>query len=306
MKIAGVDFSGAAPDNNTWLAQGWLSDGTIELESCARVSRAEVAAVLEDSPDGTVASLDFPFSVPRDFAEYWISECRFTPSLMPGLWRAAAEMDYTEFLAMRDSFVVGYGESKRLCDRAFPECYSCLHKANPNMVPMTFRGMQMLDSLWGVGCDVPPLPSQNMGKAVLLEAMPGAALRALGLHHKGYKNGVRALELRRQIISELPQRSGIAISNLGEFEERCLISHDCLDSVVAAVTAALWATDPGLFWRPEDPVSSVQSVYPSKPKKSYNTSELPVFEGAAGLDEAIWEGWLYAPVFIGLERGFQS
>ena len=306
MKIVGVDFSGAVPDNNTWLAQGWLNDGIIELESCTRVSRAEVSAVLEDSPDGTVASLDFPFSVPRDFVEYWISPCRSASSLMPDLWRAAAEMDYTEFLAMRDAFVTGYGESKRLCDRAFPECYSCLHKANPNMVPMTFRGMQMLNRLWGAGCDVPPLPSQNVGKAVLLEAMPGAALRALGLPHKGYKNGVRALELRRQIISELPQRSGVAISNLGEFEEGCLLSHDCLDSVVAAVTAALWATDPGLFWRPEDQVSLVQSVYPSKSKKPCNTSELPVFEGVTGLDEAVLEGWLYAPVFIGQERGLQS
>ena len=77
-------------------------------------------------------------------------------------------------------------------------------------------------------------------------------------------------------------------------------------SAVAAVTAALWATDPGLFWRPDDQVSLVQSVYPSKAKKPSNTAALPVFEGVTGLDEAVLEGWLYAPVFIGQERGLQS
>ena len=278
IKILGVDFSGAAPDNNTWMAQGWLSSAGLELVDCRRVSREEVANTLEGSPGGSVAALDFPFAVPKDFAGYWMPQARS----MPELWKAASGMDFPSFMALRDSFVAVHGESKRLCDERFPECYSCLHKANPNMVPMTFRGMQMLDRLWAWGCQVPPLTPEDPDKPVLLEAMPGAALKAMGLPHKGYKNGVRALDLRHQILEGLPQRSGLAMPNLDGFKEQCLFSHDCLDAVVAAVIAALWVRQPELFWRPED--SS-----PEDPSRH---------EGEDSLELASLEGWLYAPVNI--------
>ena len=119
--------------------------------------------------------------------------------------------------------------------------------------------------------------------------MPGATLRALGLPFKGYKNGVRALELRRRILAELSWRSGLPMPNLDDFEEQCLFSHDCLDAVVATVTAALWVRQPDLFWRPQDPGSSPSGSTPpeSIPKK-----------GESDLDLAVQEGWLYAPVFI--------
>ncbi|GIT69326.1 MAG: hypothetical protein Ct9H300mP27_04300 [Chloroflexota bacterium] len=52
-----------------------------------------------------------------------------------------------DFLFFRDEFVKQHGEPKRFGDTLYPECYSCLHKANPNLVPMTFYGMQMLDQL---------------------------------------------------------------------------------------------------------------------------------------------------------------
>ncbi|GIT45323.1 MAG: hypothetical protein Ct9H300mP11_32590 [Chloroflexota bacterium] len=76
-----------------------------------------------------------------------------------------ARMDLQDFMAIRDEFVPEHGEPYRRGDLYFPECYSCLHKANPNMVPMTFRGMQMLDDLWRSGCRVPPLKNKtNTGR----------------------------------------------------------------------------------------------------------------------------------------------
>ena len=57
-------------------------------------------------------------------------------------------------------------------------------------------------------------------------------------------------------------------------------SHDCLDAVVAALAAALWSTDPGLFSLPNvdgndgDPLSLPESVLRL-------------------------EGWLYAPTGAG-------
>jgi hypothetical protein len=273
LEIFGVDFSGAAPDKNTWIASATLVDGGLELRECFPASRNQVADLLLALPAGSVAALDFPFSVPLPFAEYW------TPGAedMTQLWTAAAAMESAEFMKLRDDFVAQHGEPKREIDKSHTEAYSCLHKANPNMVPMTFRGMQMLARLWTAGCDVPPLPSQNAGKAVLLEVMPGAVLRSLGLPFKGYKNGKRRLELRRTILDSLPELSPVGLPNLQEFREACMSSHDCLDAVVAALAAALWSIDPGIFrlpsadGDPEDPLSLPGSVLRL-------------------------EGWLYAPI----------
>ena len=193
MEILGVDFSGAKTDDHTWVTRGRLDGHVLTLGDCKAVTRAHLAELLLQLPQGSVAALDFPFSVPQPFAQFWQPGA----SSMPELWAAASEIDLSQFLVLRDDFVARWGEPKRMCDLRFPECYSCLHKVNPNMVPMTFYGMRMLGPLWLAGCAVPPLYAARAGKAVLLEAMPGAALKALGLPHKGYKKGANALQLRQ-------------------------------------------------------------------------------------------------------------
>jgi hypothetical protein len=270
LEILGVDFSGAQADNNTWLAQGLLEAGGLTLHSCHAVSRAELTDILSNLAGPAVAALDFPFSVPLGFARYWQPEA----ASMPQLWAAAAAMPQDQFMTMRDSFVAQWGEPKRHCDTYHPESFSCLHKVNPNMVPMTFHGMRMLDKLWASGCAVPPLEPEDAEKPVMLEAMPGAALKALGLPYKGYKNGRRAQELRQRVLESLPLRSHIPVGNLEEFSALCLASHDCLDAVVAAVVAALWARDRASFRHPTG-------------------------VGQGQLDPTtLIEGWLYAPVLL--------
>ena len=292
MQILGVDFSGAQTDRNTWLAQGSLRDDTLSLNSCRPVSRSELTDELAKRAGPTVAALDFPFSVPREFARFWQRQhppIFETPifETMPDLWAAAAGMDWNDFSALRDAFVARYGELKRSCDP--PESYSCLHRVNPNMVPMTFRGMQMLHRLWTGNTAnpmfVPPLPNRSRPDrsrpdrsrpdagpdTVLLEVMPGAVLRRMGLPFKGYKNGARAPALRRQILEDLPGQATPVIVSLAEMRELCLAHHDGLDAVVAAIAAALWAIDPSRF--------------PAPPTK-----------GHPGYDPAVLlEGWLYAP-----------
>ncbi len=280
--ILGVDYSGAQADKNTWVTRGVLSGGVLELTSCDPTPRAQLAALLASSPGTTVAALDFPFSVPRIFAGRWLPGAE----TMPGLWEAAAAMEFADFMALRDSFVAQHGEPLRRGDLYFPECYSCLHKANPNMVPMTFRGMQMLDKLWRAGCRVPPLPENGRTGPVLLESMPGAALRAFGLPFKGYKKGQRAVALRRQILDGLERRSGVAIPNLTQFRDCCMGNDDCLDSVVAAAVACLWSKDQALFRRPQDGPGDAtkRGGTPSPDENERATARL--------------EGWLYAPVFL--------
>ncbi len=109
---------------------------------------------------------------------------------------------------------------------------------------------------------------------MLLEAMPGAALRALGLPFKGYKKGVRAQQLRHTILDGLAEKSGLQLPNLSDFYDLGMAIHDGLDSLVAAVVAALWAQDPAKFRR-------------------------PATEGEEEFDPRVMlEGWLYAPVYI--------
>ena len=288
MQILGVDFSGAQTDRNTWLARGSLRDETLSLNSCRPVSRAELTDELAKCAGPTVAALDFPFSVPREFARFWQRQhppTIETPTFetMPDLWAAASGMDWNDFSALRDAFVARYGELKRSCDP--PESYSCLHRVNPNMVPMTFRGMQMLHRLWAGNTanpmSAPPLPDRSrpdrswpdeVPDTVLLEVMPGAVLRRMGLPFKGYKNGARAPALRRQILEDLPGKATPVIVSLAEMRELCLAHHDGLDAVVAAIAAALWAIDPSRF-------------------------PAPPAEGHPGYDPAVLlEGWLYAPM----------
>ena len=291
MKISGVDFSGAKTDDRTWVSTGRLETNVLTLDDCRPVGRDDLSQMLLAMPEGSVAALDFPFAVPEHFAKFWLPD----GDTMPDLWDQAASMDLAQFLDLRDRYVAEWGEPKRRCDLRFPECYSCLHKANPNMVPMTFYGMRMLGPLWRSGCSVPPIedratedratedrataPKKNIdqtkphhrNKALLLEAMPGAALKAMKLPHKGYKNGANALKLRDEILSGLESSSGIKIKNLSHYRILCQGSHDALDSVVAAVIASLWVNDPNVFWRPD-------------------------LDGPDGV--ALLEGWLYAPVHI--------
>jgi hypothetical protein len=275
VNIMGVDFSGARSDQNTWLARGLLDSEGLVICECRPVTRWQLTQLLADAPGPTVAALDFPFAVPREFARFWQPDA----TTMPDLWAAASRMDFSQFLALRNRFVARHGEPKRLADTYFPECYSCLHLANPNMVPMTFRGMQMLHRLWQTGCVVPPLPALDETPTVLLEAMPGAALRAFGLPYKGYKKGTRAWQLRRTILDRLADSSSLKVQGLSRFLDLGLNNHDCLDSVVAAVVAALWARDPGLFRCPDR-------------------------EGNPDFDSAVMlEGWLYAPVFVNRPAG---
>ena len=280
--ILGVDYSGALADKNTWATKGVLRGNVLTLESCEPIPRAELTAKLASLPADAVAALDFPFSVPQVFAERWLPGAK----TMPDLWQAAAAMDLPDFLHLRDEFVAQHGEPFRRGDGYFPECYSCLHKANPNMVPMTFRGMRMLNGLWQAGCRVPPLPDGGHPGPLLLESMPGAALRAFGLPFKGYKKGQRAVELRRKILDGLESRSGVKIPNLAWFDDRCIGNDDCLDSVVASVAACLWSLNHALFRLPQDG--------PGDPTTRGGTPHSDGNELAA----ARLEGWIYAPVFL--------
>ena len=273
--IIGIDFSGAKRDRNTWVAQGNLvSDRTLVLESAQMMRRKDVCELLTAVDTPTVAAIDFPFGVPRAFAQF-VSDAANIES-MPDVWRILAGLSLEEFTGTRDGFVERFGELKRAGDEShFPESFSPLHKVNPNMLPMTYYGTKMLYELHenqGVRWIVPPLHSADEEDKVvtLLESMPGAFLKAIGFEYavyKRYKKARNALQNRGFILDSLSCKSCIDLPNIAELRDDCLANDDCLDSVIAAVTAACWARDATRFRHP-------------------NSDEL----AAAKL-----EGWIYVP-----------
>ena len=102
--IIGVDFSGHRDDRNTWMASGKLSDdGALALDSVQPVRRDDLYVALCDVPTPAVAALDFPFGVPRAFAD---SLCRErTLKDMIDIWGVVSGLTAPEFVDRRDEFV---------------------------------------------------------------------------------------------------------------------------------------------------------------------------------------------------------
>ena len=238
--IIGVDFSGARRENKTWITEGNLRgdrNQVFQITRCERVSRADLTKRLKKR-NYSVAAIDFPFSVPIAFANFW------QPNIhrMQDLWRAAYdERDVDSFRAIVSRFAPAVAdEVLRIGDMHVPGSTSCLHRA-PDMVAMTFEGMKMLYTLTKTASfHIPPLPRPKKSSPVLLETMPGAALTTFGLPDTYYKSGATANRLRTEILDNLAGASEIEMPNLNDYRDRCLRYDDALDSLVAAVVAALW------------------------------------------------------------------
>ena len=264
--VYGVDFSGAKTDKNTWIASGTYTGQNINLDSVNPITRRDLISFLKIVPSHSVVSLDFPFSLPIDFLKSWAPQA----ITMQDVWDVTAHKSLKDFILARDTFVEKHGEVKRKGDSHFPESYSCLHKSNPNMLPMTYYGMQLLAELHETGFNTPPLTASTTQCPTLLEAMPGAALRAFDLPYKGYKNGSHAMFLRKLILEKLMMRFNLIISYDMLTSEIIISNHDCLDSIIAMIVSVLWAESPELFLHPS------------------NNDQTEVAR-------AQLEGWLYAP-----------
>lgn len=257
--VIGIDFSGAKHDRDTWAAYGRLtSDGALIFEGVNMIRRKDVVNLLIAVSTPAVAAIDFPFSVPQEFAEFLNTGDEL--KAMPDVWRTMEGMSLEDFYAARDAFVNHFGiEPKRAGDAAhFAESFSPLHKVSPNMLPMTYWGISMLRELFRKDSSrwiLPPMePSGSLAESVtLLETMPGAFLKAIGTIYKGYKKPRSVLlrdERRNAILDAMQRNSGIALPNLSDLREGCIENDNCLDAVVAAVVAARWAQGASGFSQP--------------------------------------------------------
>ena len=285
-KIIGVDFSGNGRENTTWVTEAELyQNGHLQIQSCSHLSRKRKKAhkklekLLKGLPDGAVAAMDFPFSVPRAFAKE-LSPGSYT---MPDVWCATAKIkSYGEFKNLQESFVKRYGAMMRRGDIHFGGPLSPLQTAGVNMLSMTFYGIQMLHRLWEskeTRFRVPPLPEGKRTGPMLLETMPGVLLRGLDLPAINYKDRTKdtakvaaAKKVRCKILDGLERNSGLSLNIPEGYRKKCIEKDDCLDSLVAAVGAAMWVRGKPKFLRPLEVV---------KPELEIQAAQL--------------EGWIYAP-----------
>ena len=287
--IVGVDFSGAVEKgnrSNTWKTEAQLYGYTLEIEDCRPIQRASLTEFLENlQDDDSVVAMDFPFSVPRKFAE----ELLPTSGKMPDVWRTVAEdiKEYHLFKKLRDSFVERHGEIIRCGDANYGGPFSPLKtEGSPVMLPMTFYGMKMLHQLWQSekGFRVPPLPIVYRNGAyrngpTLLETMPGVLLRSFGLPARNYKtknktNQGHPEKVREKILVGLERKCGPTLQIREKERKECIDGKngDCLDSLVAAIGAAMWVLNKSQFLTPRESVPHSEEM-----------------------DNAQLEGWIYAP-----------
>ncbi len=276
--IWGVDYSGSR-NNDPWVTTAALSGSNLSLESCFPLPREELTSrILALSGDArAVVGVDFPFGIPRAFAE---AEFGFEGTVMPEMWEKIAMLvDLPKYIQeirprLRQGDLRKFNKLLRQGDRTnFPEAYSPLNPAAPEMFAMTFFGMSMLHTLWTESiCKVPPLDKTGRTGPVLLETMPGAILRAFSLPAANYKrknktNGGYPEKVRSEILDGLKKKATILLQFPDSIHQKCMENHDCLDSLVAAIGAAMWAQNPEQFRKP----------------------------GPNELAAAQLEGWIYAP-----------
>ena len=284
--IVGVDFSGAQTSNSTQVTKGVLRGSDLELEPCDALPKNlpcthnKLKKLILDLRSDSVVALDFPFSVPWAFADALTDAQKKDRAFqMPDLWGivAEAEMDYSRFEKLRNSFVERHGEVMRRGDANFAGPYSPLHVVNPSMLKMTYHGMRILHQFRKAGCRIPPLPDIKCKGPILLETMPGVLLRTFGLPAVNYKTKNKSNDrdpeaVRRKILDGLESKSGVKLKNFDAIKSECIKNHDKLDSLVAAIGAAMWVINESQFLTPRKSIPQTEE-----------------------LDYALLEGWIYAP-----------
>lgn len=304
--VVGVDFSGAQSDKNTWITRGVLGDDTLRIEPPYSIKRKGLKEFLQTLKGDVVAALDFPFGVPLAFAHSLAREA----STMPELWDAVAKKGYDSFTKSLDNFV----ESQR--QRQEPlELIRCgdvhfdgpMSPLNRRMKAMTYHGMKMLHHLHQADSSrwcIPPLKyPARPDHVTLLEVMPGVLLRFFDLPFSGYKQKTKTnprtpKEVRQEIFKGLvvkaTEEAGTPISNPELIKDSCIGDDNALDSLVAAVGAAMWAKRAKLgdSFREPDRCRTVRDAASDCHRL---TRVSPEVRDMVELEAARLEGWIYAP-----------
>jgi hypothetical protein len=262
--VAGVDFSGSKEvPNETWLAIGNLSSLGVQIVEVKRVGSHGLTGLLSEDPPLIAVGLDFPFSLPMEFAQF-ITEKR---SLKPfQSWQELAEclafISLEDFQALVEAF---NKEPKRYTDKLCkPPAQSPLHRGNPGMVQMTFHGLRLLASLNPAKFFIEPFQKADAKKCRVVEVYPSGTLSSLHLPYRGYKSKEKKdrdemFATRKSMVRQLMhlrETGDIALKDVprlsmsAQIESQAISSDDAFDAIVACYTAATLVAAPHYFSDP--------------------------------------------------------
>lgn len=247
--FGGVAYSGDMrdPREATWLALVELRNGRLEVVRLDPTGRSGLQSCLRD-PDRSLMQaeaigLDFPFGLPEPFAQSLLGGT-FPEEGWWALARRFERLTRPDYLVALHDFREAHGEVKRLTDEQ-AQAFSPLHRAQPDLGPMTYHGIRMIAedrSRYAIR------PFETAQGRRLLEVYPEGLVRRLGL---GQEPG----ESRRQgqILSALTSLATWPVEVPEPFRKRCLQSGNApLDAVIAARCAARAVLNGQADLRPEE------------------------------------------------------
>lgn len=260
--IYGVDFSGGQNAHRyIWVAKCEPQRERLRVVSCRQAGELEGATGLEPalaslrrliaSEPGSLAGMDFPFSVPA--------------GMMQGLaWEQFAKSLYEKFsgpLAFSETMhtLTGGSEPRRAGDVAARTPFSPI---NRRVVYQTFHGTGGV--LWplvrdGVAC-VLPAQVRVPGRATVIEVCPASTLISIGIKSKLYKGKMPAHRAKRQeILERLTSRHCVEVPD-APLRERVLSNTggDALDAIIAATAAFAAARLGDLHEGPRNPIERLE------------------------------------------------
>lgn len=225
----------------------------------------------------TIIGFDFPFAYPLSFTNFFTSQFDNAKKSHFSNWLTASRLiASTPFSQIEKARAAFNAEPRTLSGNLTdPKAQSPLHRINPGMLKMTWRGLQILtelkDSLgfsiapfdFDLGfspktTDAPtpsaPNPNPNPNTTpnttpnpIALEIYPAAALKALGLSHQKYKGrSPEARAVRDQNLQGLQKLHTVKSTTINlprlkispEHANSALLDDNAFDALVAAYATA--------------------------------------------------------------------
>ena len=241
-RVLGIDFSGAKDaGNKIWIAEAIVNANGIEIESCMPVRKLPGGASDRDSAlqvlveylaeqSGSLAGLDFPFSLPARLIRErnWKDFISTFPQCYPS----------PEFFRINCTARGGGYEIKRKTDLQARVPFSAY---NLRLYRQTYWGIRdvLYPLITNDAVRVIPIQTPCVRKPVIAEICPASILKREGLYCSYKGRGQELREARQYIMEQLIKRRVMrrpGRSILNQVLDNA--GGDALDSVIATIGAA--------------------------------------------------------------------
>ena len=251
MQLIGVDFT-CAPSRRKpiTVARGHLVGAVLRLQALEALPTLAAFEALLAEPGPWLGGFDFPFGLPREFADALGLGENSAAVIAEVLRRCPTRMD---FRALVDVWGNGRPAGRRLIHRATDGAMPGVSSTSPlqtRYVPVGFMYYEGFSRLLAAGATVPRLHAGD-AQRVALEAYPGLLAFEL-IARRSYKNSEEPDRLiaRKDIVEALEQgrtRLGLRLK-LTHAQREALVddaSGDRLDAALCLVQAAWASAQPG-------------------------------------------------------------